>query len=175
MPALKGQGRCWIHAADPATAEARARARSRAGKARRKPVPLPLTGAPPVPPPVPFDLPRVERKGDIADRLLRVVQAVASGTLDARRGRLLIEGLRSANEAWDASTPTGDDEAPAGARAATPAELRFIAENHGVLPPGVLPHESATVFWVRGDVWEPDHDSADEKTDATSSLPVLAR
>lgn len=152
MPALKGEARCWAHS--QAHAQARHEARRRGGVLRRRAplqAPVAALGAPPVMPA--FELPKVERKGDIADRLLRVVQAVASGELDARRGRLLVEGLRSAREAWESSTAS-TDELPAGARELTEREARFMVEHRGQLPPDVhFFNGRPTPLLVEGPVW----------------------
>ena len=152
MPRLRGRSHCWAH--DEAASTARARARQRGGEARRPTAPPTV---PEVPPPAPFDLPRIEKRGDLADALLRVVQALAAGELDRARGRLLVEALRAAHLAWDTTMTSREGDTPKGARQATAAELVYIREHHGKMPPGVVPHPAMVdSFWVVGDTWSPD-------------------
>ncbi len=153
MPALKGESTCWAHS--PTRAEARHEARRRGGELRRRPPP-PSAAVPEAPPPVPFALGPIERRGDVAVALLRVAHAIADGTLDPKRGRLLTEALRSSHAAWDSTTLVNDEEIPAGAREPTRDELGYMMAHGGRLPPGVEHYGRWRPFWVTGEPWAPE-------------------
>jgi len=150
MAALKGSGRCWAH--DPGVAAARTAARAAGNTNRRSQPEAPFVA----PPPAPFALGPIERRGDVAVALLRVAHAIADGSLDPKRGRLLTEALRSSHAAWDSTTLVSDEEIPAGAREPTQDELEFMTAHGGRFPPGVQLYGKWRPFWVTGEPWSPD-------------------
>ncbi len=152
MPALTGQPVCFIHS--ERTRAQRSAARSKGGAANRRPE-APWRTTPAASGSAAFNIGTIEHRNDIPNAILRVTRAVAGGELDTKRGRLLLEYLRMAAAAFETFSEVTEDEdgRRPGARAMTDAELRYILEHDGMLPPGL--HAVHTEFWVTGAEWQP--------------------
>jgi hypothetical protein len=154
MKPLRGEPWCWNH--HPARAKARSEARARGGEHRHRSTAAPSTPATTQLAPVPFSF-TFTRRSDIGDAVLRLAQAIADGTLDPRRGRLLIDGCRTALAAYEGNPNAGvdDDIPPPGCREMTDSELRYVVEHEGRLPPGVRMPGPLRPWWVEGPIWTP--------------------
>ena len=103
MRALRGAKLCFSH--DPSTASARADARKRAAAATngKRAAATAKSATEATAPAATFALGDLASRHDIAPTLLRLAHAIARGEVSPRRARLLVQSLKAATDAFEAS------------------------------------------------------------------------